>query len=146
MRTARRFCPTLLALAIGAAACDGYGGSGLTGFTPAGTASSQVAFTVQPSSAAVGAVITPPVQVSMRDAFGATVLGDTSLVTLGMTVGTGTANAVLGGTIQARAVNGIVTFSNLTVDRAGTGYTLTATAATPSGVTFTTTSAAFNIQ
>ena len=47
----------------------------------------------------------------------------------------------MGGTVTVNAVNGVATFSTLTMTKAGTGYTLNATAAGVTGATST----AFNI-
>lgn len=92
--------------------------------TPAGL---HLTFTVQPSNATGGTAMAPQVRVEVRD--GSNVLQNVStIVTLAITSGTGTPGAALGGTFQAQAVNGVVVFPNLSVDRAGTGYTLTATA------------------
>ncbi|MEO7913220.1 MAG: hypothetical protein ABIV47_26525, partial [Roseiflexaceae bacterium] len=53
-------------------------------------------------------------------------------VTLAIKSGTGTAGAVLGGTVTVNAVNGVASFSGLSINKAGNGYRLTATS---SGVT-----------
>ncbi len=60
-----------------------------------------------------------------------------------MTVGIGTnaGGGTLGGTPTATASSGVATFSGLSINKAGTGYTLTASASGPTG----TTSNAFNI-
>ncbi|HEU4994843.1 MAG TPA: hypothetical protein VFT29_08485 [Gemmatimonadaceae bacterium] len=104
-------------------------------------APTKLGFVVQPSGAGAGGVITPSIQVAVQDAQGATVPGATNSVTLAITSGTGTAGAVLGGTLTRAAVNGVATFNNITVDRAGTGYTLTATATNLTSAT----SAAFDV-
>jgi hypothetical protein len=87
-------------------------------------------FTSQPSSAAMTAVMSPPVQAAVQDAKGNTVTTATTAITLNITSGTGTSGAVLGGTLTRAATSGVATFNDLTVDLVGTGYTLTATAAT----------------
>jgi len=115
----------------------------LTGVTSSAFAASvgaaaKLAFTVQPSAVVAGAAITPAVQVTVQDAQGNTVTSATTSVTLAITSGTGTGGAVLGGTLTQSAVNGVATFSGLTLDRVGTGYTLTATA---TGLTSATSSA-----
>ncbi|HEY6110523.1 MAG TPA: hypothetical protein VIV56_16595, partial [Gemmatimonadales bacterium] len=107
----------------------------------AGTAT-KLAFTQQPTNTTSGASISPSVKVAAQDAFGNTVSSFTGNVTVAITSGTGTAGAVLSGTLTLAANNGVATFSNLSIDKAGTGYTLRATA---SGLT-TATSAAFSIS
>ena len=42
----------------------------------------------------------------------------------------GTSGAVLGGTLTVNAVNGVAAFTGLTINTAGTGYTLTASSGT----------------
>jgi hypothetical protein len=78
-------------------------------------------------------------KVTVQDAFGNIVTADTSSVTLaiGMNPSTGT----LSGTKTVAAVNGVATFSGLSIDKAGTAYTL---AATDGGLTGAT-SNSFNI-
>src|SRR5439155_1413857 len=120
------------------AAANGVTGTTSTGFTISPAAVSQLAFTVQPSSTAAGASITPAVQVSGQDAFGNTVPGFAGTVTVAL--GANPGGGTLSGTTSVTAVNGVATFSTLTIDKAGTGYTLTASSGALSG-----TSPAFNI-
>jgi hypothetical protein len=120
--------------------------TGLTQATSAGfditsSGATQLAFTAQPTNEAAGAVITPAIQVTARDAQGNPATGYIGNITLTITGGTGTPGATLSGTRTVGAVAGVATFSTLSIDRSGTGYTLTATA---SGLTGTV-SAAFNI-
>ena len=49
---------------------------------------------------------------------------DSSSVTLA--IGTNPGSGTLSGTVTVAAVNGVATFSNLSINKAGTGYTLTA--------------------
>ncbi|HZP65468.1 MAG TPA: protease pro-enzyme activation domain-containing protein, partial [Rudaea sp.] len=87
----------------------------------------KLAFTVEPNASyASGAAIT--VKVSVEDASGNVVTTDTSTVTLSLSGGT--VGATLGGTKSVAAVAGVATFSNLTVDKVGSGYTLGATDST----------------
>src|SRR5213075_1256347 len=102
----------------------------------AGTAT-QLVFSVQPSSTPAGAAITPAVQVTAQDAQGNTATGFTGNVTVA--IGTKPGTGTLGGTLTHAAVGGVATFANLSIDKVGTGYTLTATGAGSA------TSAAFNI-
>jgi hypothetical protein len=99
----------------------------------------RLVFTVQPVNAAVGAPITPAVQVQVQDASGNPVTTATNPITVAF--GTNPTGAALGGTTTVNAINGTATFSTLTVDRPGTGYTLTALS---SGLT-TATSTAFSV-
>jgi len=121
--------------------------SGLTGATSgpfdiAAGPASQLVVSVQPGTVTAGAPITPGVEVRALDQLGNLATGFNSNVTVAISSGTGTAGATLGGTITVAAANGIATFDALTIDKAGTGYTLAATAG---GVTQATT-AAFNIM
>ncbi len=87
-------------------------------------AASTLVFTVPPSSAMAGGVISPPVQVEIQDASGNRVPGSTLPVTVSLSGGTG--GASLGGTRTVNATDGVAVFSTLAVDRAGTGYALVA--------------------
>ena len=102
-------------------------------------AASKVAFTAQPSSTTAGASISPAVQVSVEDANGNVVTSDNSSVTVA--IGTNPGGGTLGGTLTVAAVNGVATFSNLSINKAGTGYTLTAADGSLTGAT----SSSFNV-
>jgi len=101
---------------------------------------SRLGFTVQPSPAVTGVVITPAVAVAVQDAGGSIITTATHSITVA--IGTNAGSGTLSGTTTVAAVNGVATFSNLSIDNAGTGYTLTATAANLAGGT----SAAFSIR
>ncbi|HYR31641.1 MAG TPA: PKD domain-containing protein, partial [Gemmatimonadales bacterium] len=97
-------------------------------------------FTQQPvQTTEAGAAITPPVQVAALDASEHVVQGFTG--TIGLALGPASNGGTLSGGVPINAVNGIATFPSLSVDKAGTGYTLRATA---SGLTDAT-SGTFNI-
>ena len=96
-------------------------------------------FTQQPRPTEAGATITPPVQVAAFDASEHVVQGFTG--TIGLALEPASNGGTLSGGTPINAVNGIATFPSLSVDKAGTGYTLRATA---SGLTDAT-SSAFNI-
>ena len=83
--------------------------------------------TQPPESVDAGAVISPPVQVTVQDSSGNTVPGATDAVTLAL--GNNPTGATLFGTTTVRAVDGVATFSDLRVERPGSGYTLLAAAA-----------------
>jgi hypothetical protein len=84
-------------------------------------------FTTQPTGATAGTVFTTQPVVSVVDANGNVVTGFIGAVTLAITTGTGASGANLTGTLTVNAVNGVATFSGLSIDTAGTGYSLTAT-------------------
>jgi len=93
------------------------------GIAPA--APSQLAFTVQPNTTDSAAVIAPAVQVAIVDAFANAVPSATNAVTIAIANNPG--GATISGTTTARAVNGIATFSDLSLNQGGSGYTLVAT-------------------
>jgi hypothetical protein len=94
--------------------------SGAFAVTPAAAAA--LFFTVQPSDATAGAAISPAIQVTARDAFGNTASGFTGSVTVALA--TNPAGGTLSGTATVVAVAGVTTFSDLSLDKAGSGYTL----------------------
>ena len=100
-----------------------------------------LAFNQQPSNTASGASISPAVTVQVKDSNGILVASSTASVTIGITSGTGTSGATLSGTLTHSAVNGVATFNNLSIDKAGTNYQLHAT----SGSLTAADSATFNI-
>lgn len=102
-------------------------------------APTKLAIGTQPSSTQAGNAITPPVTVLIQDANGNLVTADTRSVTIGL--GVNPAGGTLAGTRTVSAVGGIATFSSLSIDKAGTGYTLVASASGLTGAT----SASFNV-
>jgi hypothetical protein len=100
-------------------------------------APTQLAFAVQPTTTTAGQPITPAVQVNALDGFSNLATGFAAPVTVAIASGTGTNGAALLGTVTVSAVAGVATFWTLSVDSAGTGYELTASAAGPSAVTST---------
>src|SRR5439155_1509419 len=87
----------------------------------------QLAFTGQPSNAVAGAAITPAVQVSAQDALGNTITSFAGNVTVSIANNAG--GGTLSGTVTIAAVNGVASFSTLSIDKVGSGYTLTASGA-----------------
>src|SRR2546422_3037656 len=102
-------------------------------------AASQLAFVIQPRATLSGGAISPAVQVAVQDAFGNTVTAATHSVTAAIRNNPG--GGTLSGTTAAAAANGVATFSDLSIDKPGTGYTLAVSAG---GLTDAT-STAFNI-
>jgi hypothetical protein len=114
----------LLALSLLAlASCDDRG-AGLTGVTP-GLPASVLVITSQPSDEQVNININPAIQVAVRNAAGQTMTTNTSAITVQITPTTGTPGAILQGTTTQVATNGVALFNNLSINTAGTGYTLT---------------------
>src|SRR5438132_611587 len=109
-----------------AASATGVSGAMSTAFDVAAGAGSQLVFTVQPTSATAGSVITPAVRVVAQDAFGNTATGFTGNVSVAL--GSNPGGATLAGTTTMAAAAGVATFGNLSIDKAGTGYTLTTSA------------------
>src|SRR5438094_244463 len=107
------------------------GSSAAFSITP-GTAATLL-FTVQPSNALAGAAITPAVQVVAHDAQGNTATGFSGNVT--MALGANPGSGTLAGTTTVAAASGVATFANLSINKAGTGYTLTASASGPTSAT-----------
>lgn len=118
------------------AAGDGYRlgatSGALTGdvsqaFKITGGAADHLVFTVSPSDAVAGVGISPDVRVTAFDALGNVATGFTGNVTVAITSGTGTLGATLSGVTTVAAVSGVATFTGLSVDKVGSGYTLSAT-------------------
>jgi uncharacterized protein YjdB len=99
----------------------------------------RVAFVQQPTIDTAGKAITPAITVELQDISGARVT--TSGVPITIAIGNNPGGSTLGGTLTQNTVNGVATFNNLTLNRSGDGYTLTASA---TGLT-SATSSAFNI-
>src|SRR5437773_7611318 len=97
-----------------------------SGFSITAGSAGTLVFTVQPTSTVAGASITPAIEVTARDANGNTATGFTGTVTLA--IGTNTGGGTLAGTATHAAVGGVATFAGLSIDKVGTGYTLTASA------------------
>jgi len=85
-----------------------------------------LAFDVQPSDSIAGATITPALTVLILDG-GNNLTTSTANVTL--SIGTNPGAGTLSGTTTVAAVNGTATFSDLSIDKIGSGYTLTAVSA-----------------
>jgi hypothetical protein len=95
-------------------------------------------FGVQPTNTVAGVSISPAVTVQLLDQFN-NLTNSTANVT--MAIGTNPGGGTLSGTLTVAAVGGVATFSNLSINKAGVGYTLTAASSGLTGAT----SAAFNI-
>ena len=108
---------------------------------PAGV-SNKLAFLQQPTDTTAGAAISPAVKVEIQDASGTRVNDNTTQVTI--SIGTNPGGGTLSGTLTVTAAAGVATFSDLSINNAGNGYTLVATAASLPNPTATSNS--FNIR
>ncbi|HKC46486.1 MAG TPA: hypothetical protein VKB63_02715, partial [Gemmatimonadales bacterium] len=114
--------------------------TGLTGATSAPFdilvgAASRLVFTVQPGTTTAGAVMSPALVVTAQDAGSNIVTTYTGTVAVAITPGTGTSGAALSGTASIAAVSGAATFPDLSINKSGSGYTLSATATGLTGAT-----------
>jgi hypothetical protein len=108
-------------------------------FAVSAGAATRLAFTVAPSTVTAGATMTPQVEIEARDAFGNTADAFTDDVTV--TIGTNPSGGILSGRTAQAATGGVAVFGDLSIDRAGVGYTLSATAPALAGAA----SAAFEV-
>jgi len=100
------------------------------------------AFTVQPSTTPPLVAIRPGVQVTVLDNAGNQMTTFNGPVTIAIGRNGGMlARGTLSGTTTVTAVDGVATFSNLSIDQSGNGYTLVVSAAGVTGAE----SGAFNI-
>lgn len=103
----------------------------------------KLVFTTQPGGAASASALSTQPVVTIQDADGNTVTSSILPVTLTITPGTGTSSAAIFGPSTINAVKGVAKFTDISIDKAGTGYTLTASSSTLASAT---TSAPFNIS
>src|SRR3989440_4762343 len=96
-------------------------------------AAARLVFTAPPHSAKVDGVLAPPVQVTAFDTLGNVATGFADNVTVALAANA--SGGTLGGTTTVAAASGVATFADLSVNRAGTGYRLTASAGQLAGAT-----------
>ena len=85
-----------------------------------------LSFTVQPSSANAGDIITPAIQVTVRDSLGNPDTAFAAAIT--MSVGVNPVGGNLSGTRSVAPANGVALFGDLVIDKSGAGYVLRASA------------------
>ncbi|MBI1723711.1 MAG: hemagglutinin, partial [Gemmatimonadetes bacterium] len=112
--------------------------AGLTGATSASFditvgAPAKLAFITQPTGAVGGIPFTTQPVVEIEDAGGNRVT--TSTATVNISIADNPAGGVLSGTRAVAAVAGVVTYTNLSIDKAGSGYTLVASGGTLTSAT-----------
>jgi len=87
-------------------------------------AATRLVFTIQPTEDTAGAALAPAVQVVARDTTDHTTIAFAGAITVA--IGANSGGATLSGTTTVAATGGVATFSDLSVNKAGSGYTLTA--------------------
>jgi hypothetical protein len=117
LRTIRAICA---AAALLVPECPG-------GESPEARVGVKLGWIVQPSNVVSGVLMSPSVQVTVQDTAGNGVPVTAGTISVSITGETGTPGAILGGTLTRPVMNGTATFENLTVDKQGVGYKLTAT-------------------
>jgi len=85
----------------------------------------RLTFTTQPATTLPGATIEPAVVIEVRDAAGNKVTTWSNNVTIA--IGAGPSGATLSGTTTVTPVNGVATFADLSINKEGNDYTLSAT-------------------
>jgi hypothetical protein len=101
-------------------------GSATVAVNPA--AADHLLFQQQPTGTAAGQTIAPAVTVAVVDQFGNVLTDDnTDMVTISIGADPSSGTAMLGGTLTVTVSGGIATFTDLSIDLAGDGYTLHAT-------------------
>jgi hypothetical protein len=109
--------------------------TGTTSAIVSPAAAAKLAFSTQPGGATPGVAISAVV-VAVRDAFDNLVTTANNQVTMALGPGS-PGGATLSGTKVVGAVNGLAQFADLTIDIAGTGFTLSASAAGLTGAVST---------
>ena len=99
----------------------------------------KVVYTQQPTAVVAGASISPAVTVTVQDAGSNTVTSSSASITVA--IGTNPGGGTLSGTASLNAVNGVATFTNLSINKTGTGYRLAASSTGLTGAT----SSTFNV-
>lgn len=99
----------------------------------------RLGFVAQPSNAIAGQNIAPAITVEVQDAYGLRDTTSNASITLAVDFNAG--GAALSGALTQAAVAGLATFSTVSLNRTGVGYTLKASAASLQGAV----SAGFNV-
>ncbi|HEY1325791.1 MAG TPA: choice-of-anchor U domain-containing protein [Casimicrobiaceae bacterium] len=108
------------------ASSAGVSGAASSPFNVVAGAPVQIVFVQQPSSSAPNAALAPPVTVRLLDASGN---ATSATAPVSISIGSNPGGGVLSGTTTVNAIGGIATFTTLSIDKPGTGYTLVATGA-----------------
>lgn len=107
------------------------GGIAIAGGGGGGTGPDALRFTVQPSNATAGNIITPAIQVTVFDSLG---VPDSAFATpITIAIGVNPVGGNLSGTLSVAPVNAIASFGDLVISNSGAGYTLVASASGATG-------------
>ena len=102
------------------------GGLAIAGGGGGGTGPDALRFTVQPSGATAGNIITPAIQVTVFDSLG---VPDSAFVTpISIAIGVNPVGGNLSGALSVTPVHAIASFGDLVISASGAGYTLVASA------------------
>ncbi len=115
------------------ATATGVRGATSPAFDVAPAAAARLAFTAQPHTATVDSVLKPPVQVTALDTLGNVATSFAANITVALAANA--SGGALGGTTTVAAASGVATFADISVNRAGKGYRLTASAGQLAGAT-----------
>src|SRR5205823_5727937 len=115
------------------ATATGVRGATSPTFAVAPATAARLAFTAQPHTATVDSVLKPPVQVTALDSLGNVATSFAADVTVALAANA--SGGTLGGTTTVPAASGVATFADISVNRAGKGYRLTASAGQLTGAT-----------
>src|SRR5438094_244819 len=115
------------------ATATGVRGATSPTFAVAPATAARLAFTAQPHTATVDSVLKPPVQVTALDSLGNVATSFAADVTVALAANA--SGGTLGGTTTVPATSGVATFADISVNRAGKGYRLTASAGQLTGAT-----------
>lgn len=128
----RSWYAAVAVVALGTVACPytdrllGRKGIAISNGGGGGSGADALSFTVQPSTARAGNIITPAIQVTVRDSLGSPAAAFTSAITISVAFNPVGGN--LTGTRSVTPVNGIASFGDLVIDKSGAGYVLQASA------------------
>jgi hypothetical protein len=100
------------------------GGLAIAGGGGGGTGPDALRFTVQPSGATAGNIITPAIQVTVFDSLGVPDSAFTNPIAIA--IGVNPVGGNLSGTLSVTPVNAIASFGDLVISSSGAGYTLVA--------------------
>ena len=125
--------------AVRGANCQGNGNVDVSGNLVVFGAATKLVYGQQPSNTPGGGIITPPATVRVLDANNNLVANSGASIQIALQNNPG--SGTLAGSLTLAAIGGIATFSDLSIDKIGTGYTLRATSGALTGVT----SSGFNI-